>query len=808
MKPAQRLLRRLSSLLKIPDQAIRMLLATSEVSGLERKTLPRELIPLNTLQLSRGVLNYVALQGLHGWIYPYAFLRQLDPDDPAFIPRAHLSVMMNVTHRNWTAIGNPECDTEPIVDPRGMLTFIPNGWSLDVWVRVGGRLVVPSGVEGVTQKLEQGNPVVQTVVPFPGGLLSLTAFTVGRSAHCRITVIRTPDLGASLEVIAAVRPFNPEGVSLIHTLSYESVANTLRVNASECLRFSRIPERVLLSSFDEGDVALQLGSGRTVGLPAAVECSVGFATGAAVFPVGENEHEFRVTVSCDVGEVKESPQIEVPPGEAHAKWVEYRTGAMEFLTPDDTLNDLFRASLSTVMQLTDGCTITPGPFTYHQFWFRDAAAMLLALDKTGGGRYADRVIRDFPRWQTRSGFYRSQQGEWDANGQALWTVWQHALYSEAGRETAERLLKSMKRGVTWIDRSRVKAGRRGEPVPEGLLPAGLSAEHLGLADYYYWDDFWALAGIRAYIALCEMMHGEEHAESARELHLSFEQSLDRALMSSEALLGRKAIPAGPQRALDCGMIGSIVAVYPLQVLSPWDARVTDTLDVLLSRFFQRGMFFQDFVHSGLNTYLTLQVAHVFLYRREQGEFLKIFREVISRSSPTFSFPEAIHPTTGGGIMGDGHHGWTAAEVVLLGREMFVYEEWDVSYTRYALVLLAGIPGEWFLAGVPFGVANVPTAAGLISLRIEVSGPVVKVVIQLEANDESQQSRCAVCFPFRMEGYSMRNEKEEELRGMVAGNIIHLAVSHGVATIVGRMSGVGGDAGMLAERRDDISGALS
>ena len=36
-----------------------------------------------------------------------------------------------------------------------------------------------------------------------------------------------------------------------------------------------------------------------------------------------------------------------------------------------------------------------------------------------------------------------------------------------------------------------------DEIDAGLLPAGFSAEHLGPNDYYYWDDFWGLAGLIA-----------------------------------------------------------------------------------------------------------------------------------------------------------------------------------------------------------------------------------------------------------------------------------------------------------------------
>lgn len=95
--------------LGVPAEAVRMFNAANRLSGLDRDTLPSELIPLNTLQLARGLLNFTALQSMDGWVLPYWAVQQLKPASPAFIPRSHLGLLMNVAHRNWTAIGNPDC---------------------------------------------------------------------------------------------------------------------------------------------------------------------------------------------------------------------------------------------------------------------------------------------------------------------------------------------------------------------------------------------------------------------------------------------------------------------------------------------------------------------------------------------------------------------------------------------------------------------------------------------------------------------------------------------------------------------------
>ena len=764
------LIRRFASLLKIPDESVNMLLAASDLSGLERASLPSELIPLNSTQISRGVLNYVVFQGLHGWVFPYSFVRQLNPDDLSFVPRAHLSVLMNVTHRNWTAIGNPESDIEPIVDPRGLVTFAPNGWSLDFWFRVDGNMVFPSRVEHVSQRLVEGDPIVETAVTLGHAEATLIAYTAGRSTYCRVDVDRQSAAPVAIDLIVAVRPFNPEGTSLIHTLLYDPVENALHVGHSGIVHFSQMPGQVLLSTLEGGDVAQLLQRNALHDDKTSVYCDVGLATGAAVFPMrGEDS---KMSIVADFFPMKSTGREVESVASVRKRWEDYRRGAMTLSTPDPLWNELFRASLSTVIQLVDKSSIAPGPFTYHQFWFRDAAVMLASLDRTGFAHYASRVVSAFPRWQEHSGFYRSQQGEWDANGQALWSIGEHVLHAEDGEETFKKLLPSMRRGIAWIRRSRLKTDEVDQQVLTGLLPAGLSAEHLGLADYYYWDDFWALAGIRSFERMCKRYHHEHGSEEARLLAEQLQQDLERALQFSERVVGRKAMPAGPLRGLDSGMIGSIAALYPLQLLDPLGERASDSLEVIASRFLRDGMFFQDFVHSGLNTYLSMQLAHAYLYRWEREKFLEVFRRIVSRASSTYAYPEAIHPTTGGGIMGDGHHGWAAAEMVLNLREMFIYERWDPLSREHTVVMLAGIPAQWFERNAKFGVTDVPLTIGRISVSVAVKEGEIEVAIEARLNSSSHAERCMMRFPFgiavlAMAGESGRRREQKIVEDQVA-----------------------------------------
>ena len=79
------------------------------------------------------------------------------------------------------------------------------------------------------------------------------------------------------------------------------------------------------------------------------------------------------------------------------------------------------------------------------------------------------------------------------------------------------------------------------------------------------------------------------------------------------------------------------------------------------------------IHSGMNVYLTLAVAQGLLRAGDTG-YRKLLFRAADLASPTGQWPEAIHPQTGGGCMGDGQHGWAAAEWVMMLRNLFVREE--------------------------------------------------------------------------------------------------------------------------------------
>jgi hypothetical protein len=674
---------------------------------------PIELLRAGVYFHARGLINSRTIQHNLDWVWPYWAQRQFDPHDPSFIPRAFSITHVNLSHRNWTAVGLPDLDALPVVDPRGLLTPLFDAWSLDGWVVLeDGPPLLPSRARHAEQRWRLGPDLpVQTDVRQGACRLRSTADVAweGDRPVCRLRLEAHADAPGWL--VLALRPANPEGVSFIHTV--EHAGTTLRVNAATDVLLDRPPQRVCMSTYRGGDVLDHLG-------PAAqrtkITCDIGLATAAALYPLTPGE---TATVTARVALAGPSGPRRPQPAGAGAAWEQALAGACALDVPDERMRFLFDAAARSLVLHSPG-EVYPGPYTYKRFWFRDAAFILEGLLALGLFDRVRRALEHFPQRQDRSGFFRSQEGEWDSNGEALWILDRYRRLS--GSPLPDRLLRAAASGAAWIRRKRLPEE---PPSPHaGLLPAGFSAEHLGPNDYYYWDDFWCAAGLRCAAAILRAGEPGASAPGGGAVR-QWEREADgllAAVDASVALAAQRcggAVPASPYRRMDSGAVGSLAASYPLRLWQPRDPRLLALAEFLLAHCLVRGGFFQDMIHSGINAYLTLELAQVLL-RAGDGRHAALVRAVADLASPTGQWPEAIHPHTGGGCMGDGHHVWASAEWVLMMRSLFVREEGE------GLVLASGLFPEWLSGSRPLRLGPTPTPFGPITVTVQPDGEAVRV----------------------------------------------------------------------------------
>ncbi|MCC6159151.1 MAG: hypothetical protein IT350_13970 [Deltaproteobacteria bacterium] len=680
--------------------------------------IPADLVGMLAREAARGVMNTQFFQSNRDWIFPYWAERQYDPTDRAFVPRI-MAVGLNCTHRNWVGIGTTDGKIEPVVDPRGLVTPWLDGWSLDTWVEGPRETIYPSRANTVRQSTIDAAPMIRTLISGDSLLLELETFAtrlrgIDEVVLHRARVQNLSDTPQDVRLRFAVRPYNPEGVALVHAIRYLP-EGYLIVNDRIAVVTTTEPDRIVCSDLRIGDCA-QLADkpdART-----EVRCDSGLASAfleyALSIPPGSVAHR-NVVMPVDgaprsmrvVSEVRRFDYRDQRT-RAKSRWHEIADEGMNVELPDERVAQSFVLNKSYLRLLDDGETINPGPLTYHHFWFRDSAFLVAALDKMGYTASARRKLIDYPSKQKSDGFYLSQEGEWDSNGQAIWTLVEHARMT-GDHDFLRAMFDSIRQAAYWIENKRQTT--KSDTPHSSLLPPGPSAEHLGPNDYFYWDDWWGLAGLRDATWAAELLGERTPWLDFEKYEQSFREDIMKSLRHVETRLGRPILTASPYRRFDSGAIGSIACVYPLRLMDPRSAIVENTLTELREKCFVNGGFFQDMVHAGVNVYLTLHVAQMHLSRREAAAWT-LAQNLLDRATQVGTWPEAIHPQTGGGCMGDGHHGWAVADWLLFVRNALLVEEGDV------LAITPVVPSEWLSWGKRIGVTNAPTHFGTVSYEIE------------------------------------------------------------------------------------------
>ena len=685
---------------------------------------PIELLRAGVVFHARGLINSRVVQHNLDWVWPYWIEQQFDPTNESFIPRAFSLTHVNLTHRNWTAVGIPNNRALPIVDPRGLLTPFWDKWSLDAWIITDKNTsLLPSRTARAKQDVEMENGLaIRTETKIKNfNLATKSEVTIHNNEPiCHLFIEAKVEEYAWL--VVSLRPYNPEGVSFIHNLELSNDHKKWIVDKESEILFDNPIERCHISTYLDGDVYIHLHDRNE---ETNAHCEVGMITAAALYKLEAGSSR---NVHIKIPLIKDNQKEQIPV----ISWVDSLHTKCKLSIPDKNIQKLYETSIRTLI-LCSPNEVFPGPYTYKRFWYRDAAFIVYGLLCSGLIDRAEQALQYFPKHQDRSGYFHSQEGEWDSNGEVLWVLLR--FY-----ELTNRLPKNVdwwpiiRRGAKWIVKKRLTKDTTS--LHAGLLPAGFSAEHLGPNDFYYWDNFWSIAGLQAAAKFAVIFNKAEDQKSFYRESVLLTKAVNNSLDKVAKRIGTQAMPASPYRRLDAGAIGSVAAGYPLQIYSADDPYLLNTINFLLDKCFVEGGFFQDMIHSGINPYLTLHVAQVLL-RAKDKRFLELIYKVSELASSTGQWPEAVHPHTLGGCMGDGQHAWAAAEWITMLRNVFAREEND------QLILCAGIPSTWIKEDTELFFGPAHTSFGTIKIWVksiqnkitvkwecEYHKPPTKIVIQL------------------------------------------------------------------------------
>ncbi len=652
----------------------------------------------------------------------------------------------------WTVVGVDGDDKEALLNEEGMLEVDKGAFSIEPFLHTDAGLVTWSAA-APTQQLEDGYlPIPSVTWQHEHLALRTTAFAAGEAGKstlfARYRIENKGDRGEPVQLFLALRPFqvNPPwqtlnasgGVTHIQELRFDG--RTVWVNRDRPVVSLTTPDRFGAAMFEEGPITDFLATGR-VPPQTQVADPLQFASGALQYnfylePKGHAEvalaipfHEPYLTSAGLGGDGA------TVAGERHdeaRRYWERVLGRVEFLVPPDArvIPDTVRSTLAYILINRDGPALRPGSRNYARAWIRDGAMTSSALLALG----YPQAVHDFLLWYAQ---FQGADGkvpccvdkrgadpvsEHDSPGAFIYAI---AEYYRFTRDVGflSDMWPHVVRAVDYMSSLRRRRTTEEFRSPDklafyGLLPESISHEgYSGHPVHSYWDDFFALRGLKDAAAMAAVLGDTEHAEKLAALRDAFRETLYASIRRTATQHGIDYIPGSVELA-DFDPTSTTAALMPGGEL---DSLPHDELARTFERYWTEFKQRQD--GSEWESYTPYEIRNVSAFVRlgEKDRALELLDYFLANRRPpawnewgeiSWRDPEAPR------FIGDMPHTWVGAGFVDAVRTLFAYER----ESDRSLVLAAGIPARWVTGETGVGVKRLPTHHGILSYTLRAEGP--------------------------------------------------------------------------------------
>ena len=651
----------------------------------------------------------------------------------------------------WTVVGVDGDDKKALVNEEGMIEVERGGFSVEPFLWVDDRLVTWSDVERV-QSLDDGYLPIPTVTwRHDGAGLRMTAFASGTPGasllYARYRVDNPTSRKQKGQLFLAVRPFQVlppwqslnmvGGVSPIREIRYES--GVVRVNRSKAIVVLTPPDEFGATAFEEAGAAETMRDGR---VPPAAEVTdpTGFAAGVLSFHFDLAPGESReVLVAIPFHE----PYVEALAGATTERTARAMVNAEQTavrrhwqpllsrvdldIPAEPELVRTLKSTLAYTLINRDRAAIQPGSRTYARSWIRDGAVTSSALLQMG----FPAEVRDFVRWYAGFQFPDGKipccidkrgadpVAEHDSNGQFLWLVGQYYRYTrDVG--LVNDLWPTVTRAVDYLTALRNRRTTDAYRVPEntayfGLLPESISHEGYSSHPVHaYWDDSWALAGLRAAPMLANAVGDVDRLDAYDQLRDAFEHDLLASVPRAMAMHSIDYVPG----SVELGDFDPSSTAVMVDLVGD-DPQIRPALERTYQRYLEEVESRRTNTHEW-EAYSPYELRNVealtLLGKRDEAHALLDWI-VADRRPPGWnewaeiSYRDATAPH----FIGDMPHTWVGCIFVHALRTMLVHER-DADR---ALVIGAGIRADWAARGVT--ARRLPTTSGVLSFTMRMEG---------------------------------------------------------------------------------------
>ncbi len=422
-----------------------------------------------------------------------------------------------------------------------------------------------------------------------------------------------------------------------------------------------------------------------------------------------------------------------------------------FEIPEKRVNDSWRASLVHLMLATraagDGTGKRQGSgLTYDGLFLNDYMDMLLAYETGGFHEFSSPNVDWLLKKQHKSGLFidvhnRGNNDIVTSHGQGLFALAYRCLTTR-DKAYARRVYPAVKKAVEFTINDHLHHNKH------GLIRPSIPYDAPMLTGYHTCHNLFALVGLRAGIRMARFLGHEHEADEWAKAERTYTVAILKAVddvyqregyirsglydWKAGWVQGRKGnVNKHPNQDWENNLL-----LYPTELMSPNDPRVTKTLATIRARRYREGvMTYRDGMH--IHQYVTVNQAHQYLVQGDQQHaLLDLYHILLHNGSTHEGFENMVDPWTirTPGASWPPPHAWAAAKIALFIRNSLVLEyggDFGMEMAKRDLRLYSLISPAWTKAGQSVVIKNAPTEMGAISstLSFESSGATLQMNAQ-------------------------------------------------------------------------------
>ena len=388
-------------------------------------------------------------------------------------------------------------------------------------------------------------------------------------------------------------------------------------------------------------------------------------------------------------------------------WRAVMAKAAQVRVPCEKATQSLLASHMYQLIANDHGEVHPGEGFYDEFYIRDGAYQLMEFEEAGLIDVAQKAMESFLNHQRPDGRFESQKNQFDANGQACWTLWQ--FYKITGdQQWLTKVYPQMRRAVDWM----LKAKRQvpADSAFSGVLPnAPADGEYLWDGKYHIVGyDFWNLRGL---LCTADAARALGRHDEAREL-LREAKLYRNAINSAWKQTGLDYFPPSWEKAGTHW--GNTETLWPTELFDPHDRRVTASISHVRKKY--RSGFIEGTIQwigraKAIHPYMSSYTTLASLIRGEHEQVVEDFYWYLLHSTATHAFPEGIYCEPRTAWYDTIPHTLGASNYAIMLRHMLIHERSD------ELHLLMAVPDWWLADAKEIRIERAPTHFGPMNLIV-------------------------------------------------------------------------------------------